>query len=131
MATAVTPALRESYASGDTEELEYAALSLAADASRALLDAATATATATAADADVPRRRVVVACDVPDDVVRAADDGGPAAIRVGADVPLRRVAALHVDDEPREPAEDEEELSWYAPQELPDLVGDVDAGVGR
>ena len=47
---AVTGALREWYAEGDEEELEYAALSLAARASVRLLDV----------DPDAPRRRVVV-----------------------------------------------------------------------
>ena len=37
---AVTPALRESYASGDEEELEYAAMAVAARASLRLLAAA-------------------------------------------------------------------------------------------
>ena len=43
---AVTPALRESYASGDTEELEYAALTEAARASLRLLASASASANA-------------------------------------------------------------------------------------
>ena len=52
-AYAVTGALREWYAEGDEEELEYAALSLAARASVRLLDA----------DQDAPRRRVVVVAE--------------------------------------------------------------------
>ncbi|WP_440980352.1 DUF6912 family protein, partial [Streptomyces acidiscabies] len=56
VAYAVTPALREWYLSDDIEELEYAALSRAALASLRQL----------AADAGAPRRRVVVAVDVPD-----------------------------------------------------------------
>src|SRR6202008_2762655 len=56
-AFAVTPALRESYASGDLEELEYVAMTQAARASLRLL----------AADPDAPRRRVVIAADVPDE----------------------------------------------------------------
>ena len=51
---AVTPTLREWYASGDTEELEYVAFTEAARASLRLLDA----------DPAAPRRRVVVAADV-------------------------------------------------------------------
>ncbi|HLK00087.1 MAG TPA: hypothetical protein VKU39_09295, partial [Streptosporangiaceae bacterium] len=50
----VTPVLREAYASGDQEELEYAALLLAARASLRLL----------AADSDAPPRRVVLAAEV-------------------------------------------------------------------
>ena len=53
-AYAVTPALREWYAEGDQDELEYAATALAAAASVRLLDA----------DQDAPRRRVVVVADV-------------------------------------------------------------------
>ena len=55
-AFAVTPALREAYASGDDEELEYTALLVAAKQSLRLLDA----------DPGAPRRRVVLAADVPD-----------------------------------------------------------------
>ena len=52
---AVTPALREAYASGDEEELEYAALSEAARASLRML----------AEDPAAPARRVVLAADIP------------------------------------------------------------------
>jgi len=55
---AVTPALREWYASGDLEELEYVAMTHAARASlRMLLD-----------EPDAPRRRVVLAAEVPGQV---------------------------------------------------------------
>ena len=51
---AVTPALREWYVSGDLEELEYAAMMLAARASlRLLLE-----------DPDAPPRRVVLAVEI-------------------------------------------------------------------
>ena len=56
---AVTPALREWYASGDLDELEYAALAVASRASLRLL----------AADAAAPPRRVTLAADVPDEQV--------------------------------------------------------------
>src|SRR5476649_2341077 len=59
IAFAVTPALREWYAEGDLEELEYAALSAAARESLALL----------AADPSALRRRVVLALDLPDAAV--------------------------------------------------------------
>jgi hypothetical protein len=87
-AFAVTPALREWYAEGDLEELEYAALSLAARASVRLLDA----------DPDAARRRVVVIAEVPDDMVTPAGHVDRAAVKVASDVPLRLVQAVHVDD---------------------------------
>ncbi|MEU4659663.1 hypothetical protein AB0G32_37995 [Streptomyces sp. NPDC023723] len=141
-AYAVTPALREWYLSDDIEELEYAALNRAALASLRLL----------AGDAAAPRRRVVVAVDVPDGTA-AADPGrglDPAAlgeVRVAGRVPLGKAAAVHVDAADAEAdvraaagalaaadggdddaqfvvdgAEDHE-LLWYATQEIPNLVG--------
>ena len=53
-AFAVTPALREWYATGDLEDLEYVAMMHAARASLRLLEA----------DPDAPRRRVVLAADL-------------------------------------------------------------------
>jgi hypothetical protein len=85
---AVTPALREWYAEGDLEELEYSALTLAARASVRLLDA----------DPDAVRRRVVVVAEVPDDVVTAAPHVDRAAVKVADPVALRLVHAVHVDD---------------------------------
>ena len=88
-AFAVTPALREWYASGDLEELEYVAMMHAARASLRLL----------LADPGAPRRRVVLAADVPDDQVDAK--GGfdePTLVQLAAPVPLARVASGHVDD---------------------------------
>src|SRR5215467_15782908 len=58
---AVTPALREWYASGDEEELEYVAMMRAARESLRLL----------VADPDAPRRRVVLAADMPEQQVSA------------------------------------------------------------
>ncbi|MCW2605778.1 MAG: hypothetical protein JWO60_471 [Frankiales bacterium] len=85
-AYAVTPPLREWYAeSDDEEELEYAALSLAARASVRLLDA----------DQDSPRRRVVVVADV--ERTEAVPKVDRAAVRVLDAVPLRLVKAVHVD----------------------------------
>ena len=72
-AFAVTPALREAYASGDDEELEYVAMLAAARQSLWLL----------AADPDAPRRRVVLAADVADkEVSWQAHDDEPAAVAV-------------------------------------------------
>src|SRR6516225_12192392 len=85
---AVTPALREWYASGDLEELEYVAMTQAARASLRLL----------AADPGAPRRRVVLAADVPDENV--GHNGGfaePTVVKVTEPVPLSRVVAGHVD----------------------------------
>ncbi|GGR68136.1 hypothetical protein GCM10010269_03720 [Streptomyces humidus] len=142
VAYAVTPALREWYLSDDIEELEYAALSRAALASLRLL----------AADPGVPRRRVVVALDVPDRAAAVDPDRGldPAAlgeVRVTGAVRLAEAAAVHVDAGDAEAdvtaaagalatadggdddaqfvvdgAEDHE-LLWFAPQEIPNLVG--------
>lgn len=141
-AYAVTPALREWYVSDDIEELEYAALNRAALASLRLL----------AADDGAPRRRVVVAADVPDGTVQADPDRGaepvaPGEVRVAGPLPLAKTAAVHVDSADAEKdvaaaaealaaadggdddarfvvdgAEDHE-LLWYATQEIPNLVG--------
>ncbi|MEV0667036.1 DUF6912 family protein [Actinomadura luteofluorescens] len=141
-AHAVTPALREWYAGGDQEELEYAAMSAAARASLRLL----------AADPSVPRRRVVLAAEVPDDQVSwergdaALGNGDRALVRLAAPVPWKRIASGHVDDPDAAPdvdaaaealaaadAGDEDarftvdgaeghELLWYATQELVHLL---------
>ena len=92
-AYAVTPALRESYLDGDLEELEYAAFARAAEAALWLLRA----------DPRAPRRRVVIAADVPADPPagsvgpRVAEDADPALVRLRGPVPLRAVASIHVD----------------------------------
>lgn len=133
---AVTGALREWYAEGDLEELEYAAMTLAARASVRLLDA----------DPDAVRRRVVVVVEVPDASVQLATHVDRAAVKVTTVVPLRDVQAVHVDDTSAvadvtvaadavveadlgsqdaafrlEQAEGHE-LAWYASQEIGPLV---------
>ncbi|MFD0887998.1 DUF6912 family protein, partial [Streptosporangium algeriense] len=65
---AVTPALVEWYASGDTEELEYVALTEAARASLRMI------AEDRADGLKVPARRVVIAAEVPDDEVNGGAD---------------------------------------------------------
>jgi len=71
------------------EELEYVAMMHAARASLRLL----------AADPAAPRRRVVIAADVPEDKVR--HDLGfdePTVVQITAPVPLDRVGSGHIDD---------------------------------
>lgn len=87
-AFAVTPGLTESYATGDTDELEYAALCLAARWSLRLLDA----------DLSAPRRRVVIAADVAPEAVEVLDSSSRGLVRVSVAVPWKRIAAAHVDD---------------------------------
>lgn len=130
-AFSLTPALRESYHSGDTEELEYVALLEAARAALRLLST----------DEQAQRRRVVIAADTEDATVRP--DLDTAVVRVDGPVPLRQVAAVHVDGGEAEAdvaaaaevidaadlgdqdaefqlgSAEDHELSWYAPQEIP------------
>lgn len=133
---AVTGALRESYASGDTDELEYIAFTDAARASLRLLDA----------DPLAPRRRVVIAADIDEAEIAPLSDLDRAAVRLRSAVPLRRVAAFHLDDPAAEAdvraaaaailaaelgSDDAQftvdgaeghELAWYAGQELGPLL---------
>ncbi|MBO4209403.1 DUF6912 family protein [Micromonospora echinofusca] len=85
---AVTPGLREWYAEGDEEELEYVAFTRAAqDALRLLRE-----------DPDAPRRRAVVSVDLPASAVGRGDgELGSSTVRLAAPVPVEAVAALHVD----------------------------------
>jgi hypothetical protein len=136
-AYAVTPALREWYAEGDDEELEYAAMAQAARASVGLL----------AADPGAARRRVVVAAEV--SAVPPADGSvelGDARLELQVVVPWTAVAAVHLDaagaavvvgraadlwDAAQNGDGDAlfaldscegEDLLWYATQEIPDLL---------
>jgi hypothetical protein len=135
-AFAVTPGLREWYRDDDIEALEYAAMLEAARASLRLLDA----------DPSASRRRVVIALDAPDATVRIRDDLDRGVVRLDAPIRLDAVASVHVDDgdaeravaagaaaitaadlgdaEAQDLVDDVEgfELSWYASQEIPDLV---------
>ena len=135
---AVTPALREAYASGDSEELEYAALTEAARASLRLL----------AGDPAAPSRRVVLAAEIPAEQVKPDPrDGEPARVLITQPIPLAQLASAHVDAPeaggdvrsavvalPAADAGDEDarftvggaeghELGWYATQELSYLAG--------
>jgi len=103
---AVTPALREHYTDGDTEELELAAMLDAADSSLRLLSGAGG---AGAGDAGGPTRRLVLAADVPAASVRprpaASGDPAEALSRVELAEPLavRAVVSAHVDERDAEP----------------------------
>jgi hypothetical protein len=86
---AVTPALREWYASGDLEELEDGAMAHAARASLRLI----------ADDPQVPRRRVVLAADVPDQQIGAGSGfDEPTLVEVRAPVTVDQIVSAHVDD---------------------------------
>ncbi|MGC9666832.1 DUF6912 family protein [Planosporangium sp. 12N6] len=137
-AHAVTPALREWYAEGDEEELEYVAFTRAAQSALRLLRE----------DPKTPRRRVVVSVDLPVTAVRRQADQelGSSLVGVPDAVPFAAVAAVHVDGAEAETdvaaaadvveealagdpdaqftvdgAEDHE-LEWYDPTELGQLV---------
>ncbi|MUN36646.1 DUF6912 family protein [Actinomadura litoris] len=136
-AHAVTPALREWYAEGDQEEMEYAAMTAAARASLRML----------AADPSAPRRRLVLAAEVADQAVRRSHDASDRSlVELTAIVPWKKIASAHVDDLSAVadvtaacealPAADNgdddalftvegaegHELLWYATQELPHLL---------
>jgi hypothetical protein len=141
---AVTPALREWYVGGDLEELEYAAMTAAARASLALL----------AADPSALRRRVVLAADVPDAMVRALPDGPREQLSILAALPWSALASVHVDGFEAEPAvaaaadavqaaaagdedaqfvvdgAEDESLLWYAAQEADDLLAGAEGTLG-
>ncbi len=132
---AVTPDLREWYAEGDEEELEYVAFTRAAQQSLLLLSH----------DPRAPRRRAVIAGDVPraEPVERSL---GSSLVALEGEVALAAIAAVHVDSKEAEPdiiaaadaaqaaaagdddaqftvdgAEDHE-LEWYDPTELDHLL---------
>jgi hypothetical protein len=134
---AVTPELREWYAEGDEEELEYVAFTRAAQDSLQLLRH----------DTQAPPRRVVLAVDLPTSVAVPVDrDLGSSVVRLGEQVTMAEVASIHVDGKAAEPdvraaadavveavagdpdaqfivdgAEDHE-LEWYDPSELDQLL---------
>jgi uncharacterized protein DUF6912 len=136
-AHAVTPALREWYAEGDEEELEYVAFTRAAQAALQLLRH----------DPAAPRRRVVVSADVPANVVLREDvELGSSAVHLPHPVALAEVASIHVDGTDAAEAvgaaadvvdealagdpdaqftvdgAEDHELEWYAVTELDELV---------
>jgi hypothetical protein len=137
-AHAVTPELREWYAEGDEEELEYVAFTRAAQGALRLLRHEPA----------APRRRVVVSVDVPPHGIRRRGEQelGSSLVWVLDAVPLGAVAAVHVDGPGAEfdiaqaadvvdeaaagdpdaqftvDGAEDHELAWYDPTELGQLV---------
>ena len=136
-AHAVTPALREWYAEGDEEELEYVAFTRAAQAALQLLRH----------DPAAPRRRVVVSADVVSSaLVREDIELGSSTVRLPQPLSLKEVASIHVDgpDAAEQVAAaadvveealagdpdaqftvdgaEAHELEWYAVSELDDLA---------
>jgi hypothetical protein len=132
-AHAVTPDLREWYAEGDEEELEYVAFTRAAQGALRLLRH----------EPGAARRRVVISADVPGKTVRRRDrDLGSSLVEVAGPVPFAAVAAIHVDSPDAEEAvaaaadvvdeavagdpdaqftvdgAEDHELEWYDPSEL-------------
>jgi hypothetical protein len=122
---AVTPQLRAWYRDSDMDELEYAALLDAARGSLRLLDQ----------DPAAAPRRAVVAAEVPDEDVTIRSDLDRSVVRVTAPVPLKLVAAVHIDGSDAEKAvaaavavvleadlgsdgAEGYELLWYATQEV-------------
>ncbi|KUH65523.1 hypothetical protein AU184_18265 [Mycolicibacterium novocastrense] len=135
-AFALTPALRESYAEGDDEELAEVARREAALASLRLL--------AGEGVGELPPRRVVVEAEV--NGVTPRPDLDDAVVRLAGPVAFEDVIAAYVDNADAESAvlaaieavdeadlgdEDadfvvgdaqDHDLAWYAPQELPFLL---------
>ena len=112
-AHAVTPALREWYAEGDEEELEYVAFTRAAQDALQLLRA----------DPAAPRRRVVVSADLPPAMVGRGDmDLGSSAVELTVPVPVAAVAAIHVDG-----SDAVEDVAAAADVVTEALAGDPDA----
>ena len=137
VAHAVTPALREWYAEGDEEELEYVAFTRAAQGALRLLRH----------DPAAPRRRVVVSADVPAaGLIRQDVELGSSEVRLPEPIKLAEVASIHVDstdaaEQVAAAAEtveealagdpdaqftvdgaEDHELEWYAVSELDDLA---------
>jgi hypothetical protein len=145
-AFAVTPALRESYAEGDDEELAEVALREAALGSLRLLavDESDPVRGDPGVAGVLPLRRAVVVADV--DPVTLRPDLDDAVVRVARPIALDELVAVYVDIAAAEPAvrraievidaadlgdEDAEllvgdaqdrDLAWYAVQELPFLL---------
>lgn len=134
-AYAVTPALRELHAEAGTtaeDDLEYVTMMVAARVSLTLLDL----------QDPADRRRIVLAVDA----TTGPGAGHPARVVIDGAVPLAGVASVHVDTDDLRPAVeaavqalsaaaegeskavdivealDDEDLAWFAVQELPDVL---------
>ncbi len=129
---AVTEALRSAYADGDEEDWEYAAMTAAAQDSLGLLTE------------DDPQRRVVVVIDT--ETPLSVEQAEHSLVELDEVVPIRAVAAVHLDDEDAtadvaaaraawgdakngDPAASavverclDHELGWFAAQELGELL---------
>jgi hypothetical protein len=140
-AHAVTPAVREWYVEGDLEELEYTALTDAAQASLRLI------AQLATQRPEGPFRRVVVAADVPDGTARPTPQHGRSRVVLTAPVRLDAVVSVHIDEPeaartvaaaaaalPAADAGDDDaafaldeaeacDLLWYDVTEIPQLIG--------
>ena len=110
---AVTPTLREWYAEGDEEELEYVAFTRAAQSALRLLRR----------DPDAPRRRVVVSADLARGAVQRVDaELGSSMVKLTGPVPVQSVAAIHVDS-----VDATDDVAAAADQVEEALAGDPDA----
>jgi hypothetical protein len=85
---AVTPALRESYREADLDELEHAAQ----------VDASVGSLRLLADDPAAPRRRVVVAAEIADDLVTPDSSRGRAKVLLDGPVAISRWASALVDE---------------------------------
>ncbi|WP_280232739.1 DUF6912 family protein [Nocardia cyriacigeorgica] len=151
-AFAVTPTLREAYASGDDEELAEVAMGEAARAALRLIAAerdAVTESTEEGAEEPAPAgapvyRRAVIAADVIGAKLRP--DLDDAVVRLSGPITYDRIASVHVDLAEAEPAvakavdvidaadlgdpdaefvlgdAEDHQLAWYAAQELPFLL---------
>jgi hypothetical protein len=132
---AVTPGLREWYAEGDDEELEYVAFTRAAQDALQLLHH----------DDDAPRRRVVISLDL-GRMETGPHELGSSLVKLGGRIELSQVAAIHADGKDAEPditaaaaaiesaatgdddaqftvdAAEDHELEWYDVTELDQLL---------
>lgn len=109
-AHAVTSGLRAAWPEADEDDWEWAAMLAAGEDSWALRSTP-----------DRPRR-IVLAVDVPE-VAEQPEAESASAVRVAADLVLKRVASVHVDTEDVSGDPDfEEDLAWFAVQELPHLL---------
>jgi hypothetical protein len=135
---ATTPGMREWYVSGDEEEMEYLAVISAARESLRLL---------AGDDPALPRRRLVLAFDVPDALVTVLDAQERGLVALQAPVSAAHLISALADDGEAEATvaaavaavaaadagdaeallaveeADDLDLSWYARQELELLVG--------